>query len=124
MIQTGQDLLRVASYAGAVRRQQVAARQRGRAVVAESSGVLVPYVNWGRWVADCVCGSGVACDPAWPLGLCLECGSRYEIDWPSSRRAIEQALVPRHVRNRHWVPGETVADLRAENKAHDVKGGG
>lgn len=38
----------------------------------------------------------------------------------SARDAIEAALLSRKPANRNWHPGETVADLVAENEAHGV----
>jgi hypothetical protein len=35
-------------------------------------------------------------------------------------QGIEKALAPRPPRNAHWLPGETVADLVAENLENGV----
>jgi hypothetical protein len=79
------------------------------------------YVNHGRWVADCLCGSGVACAPDSAEAVCLECGSVYRVNFPPKRTitAVEKVLGSRPASKRNWSPGtETRADLAAENLRH------
>lgn len=45
----------------------------------------------------------------------------YEIIFPKKRKAIMEALNLRNRRNMNWVPGETLADILAENVEHGVK---
>jgi len=80
------------------------------------------YVAMGKWLLRCVCGNAPAVDPEWRLACCLECGAIFEhVDVPDDWRAIEAALHKRPAtRTQAWVPGETVADLEAENAAHGV----
>lgn len=104
--------------------------RRGR-VPAIDSRPLVPYVNYGRWVADCYfCFAGIALDPEWDQTFCLGCYRSYvSILWPApaDREAIEAALVVRWLRNQHWrtaggmqrnplLPGESIAELLIENR--------
>jgi hypothetical protein len=43
------------------------------------------------------------------------------VDWPDDPAGIEQALNARPLSHtRAWLPGETVADLQAENAEHKV----
>lgn len=79
------------------------------------------YINHSRWVADCPnCNAGIACLPGVNQIVCLECGERYDVAWPADREGIESALLCRPQRNRHWRPGESVKDLKRENKQYGV----
>lgn len=92
----------------------------GKAATTDRRRTLRPYVNGGRWVADCPqCRGGILIDPEWPAAGCLECGTWFEIvaireDW----RAVEQAMVARPVLNRNAYEDETVAELAKETEAH------
>ena len=59
--------------------------------------VTVPYLNWGRWVADCGCGSAMAVLPGQPSMTCAvpadedggdvvvldgQCGATTGLEWP------------------------------------------
>lgn len=75
--------------------------------------------NWGRWVAEC---STSWCTNAWmpqlyePGWRCGVCGLDTEIVWPPDPIAIEALLLMRvDPKTRNWEPGETLADLLAEN---------
>lgn len=96
--------------------------------VAPDAAPAVAYANHGRWVADCPsgCGGAMLLEPGAPY-LCGHCwnaeiGGRWRrVAWPRARRAIETLLLARplaHTRN--WQPGETLADLRAENAARGL----
>lgn len=79
------------------------------------------YVNGGRWLVRCPCGNTPSASPEWGVACCFECGAVYTVAFPDDRDAIESILVKRPVmRTRNWIPGETVADLDAENVAHGV----
>jgi len=102
-----------------------------RVTVSTSRTEIRPYVDLGRWVADCPCGAGIAVEPTWPEARCFGCGTVYtQIAWPdaTTRRDIEQTLLARRTarhRNWHWQEGETLADLTAENAARpDLVGPG
>lgn len=84
---------------------------------------LVGRIDAGRWLGDCACGDAPVIDPEWGLACCLTCGAVYTttIVLPSNGAALEAALVARPaMATRFWVPGETVADLQAENAARGV----
>ena len=97
------------------------------------------YYNHGRWVVDC---SADDCRGALrvPVGrfssmvmvcncrdesVCdhqsVPCGHVFEVELPSDRIEIERlaGLRPRRAQ-RNWRPGETVADMQAENLLHGV----
>lgn len=84
-------------------------------------------VNHGRWVVSCpFCpGAQFACrgDPRFFCVDCLHVGTSAEgrfvrVLWPSHPEGIEETLAPRPASNRHWEPGESLEDLRAENVQH------
>ena len=92
--------------------------------VTPSDVPLAAYVNHNRWLVDCPCGSGAAvdveADP--PVARCYEDGVVHtQVTLPPDRAAIDAALLRRPLAaTRHWHPGETVAELHAENAAHGV----
>lgn len=83
-------------------------------------------IDDNRWIADCpeeMCSGSEFVDWEWPYFVCLACGSgAYEVTFPAQREAIEAELMKRpNPGNRWWSPGETVADLRRENKKRGIK---
>lgn len=84
---------------------------------------VFPYVNHGRWVADCPnCNGGMACWVEAGECCCLDCGTIYvNIEWPSKQtlKAAEDALAHMPVPEmRNWVPREEhVRALDARMKA-------
>lgn len=92
------------------------------------------YYNHGRWVVDCprktcasaalapkdrkritcICGDVEVCDHKTP------CNARMDLIWPELPDAIVEMVSKRPRGNRNWYPGETLADLHAENLAHGV----
>jgi len=83
------------------------------------------YMNWGRWVVPCPrpgCTSAMQVElgqRAFQCGGMDSCGMVAEIVWPVDADAITRALQVRPLpRTRNWVPGETLADLVAENREH------
>ena len=88
---------------------------------------LDAYVNAGRWVVDCPCGSAQIASKTDLRFFCVECGNVWcEGKWAKVRftreaKAVEAALMRRPFsRNRNWVPSETPADLEAENRENGV----
>jgi len=88
-------------------------------------------VNEGRWIADCpFCGGAQFTSPDDRRFLCADCGNVeiggkwMRVIWPAVPEAIEDVLVIRPTENRHWLPGETAADLRRENAQHGLGEGG
>ena len=103
--------------------------------VIESTTPLPARLEHGRWIADCQCGGGVACDLSMGVAVCflhrdpddptgaVETRIHTAIVWPANRGRIEALLEKRGLnRNRNWRLGETEADLARENAAHGVKG--
>lgn len=85
---------------------------------------LKARVNHNRWIVDCPDCAGA--EFVWldkPLMMCAECFNvAVERKWrrvvlPNNVAAIETVLKARPIpHTRNWVPGETVSDLKRENK--------
>ena len=93
--------------------------------------VVKAFISEGRWVAECPSGSdkGALCvDHADPRFMCTRCwnvdagGLWLPVEFPPDRVAIERVLVQRPARDgwtathRNWLVGETLEDLREENR--------
>lgn len=84
---------------------------------------LLAYVNHGYWRVKCECGST---EFAWEEGwfMCRSCyngGHKHQYRkavFPENRAEIEALLAVRPLQNRNWYPGETLAQLEAENQEH------
>jgi hypothetical protein len=109
----------------------VQAQRRGAfaSPIGEAAGpILAPEVNHGRWIVRCpACAGAENADPEEPWFYCLSCcnvafdGRWLPIQWPPERTAIEVELLKRPLaENRNWLPGESVADLRRENRERGV----
>ena len=83
---------------------------------------ILARIEHGRWIADCECRGAEFVDPEWPVFVCCSCGAGPRpVAFPGDRHQIESELMKRPVRpNRNWNPGETVADLRRENKERGI----
>ena len=92
---------------------------------------MTAFVNHGWWIVPCSaddcrailfadrsvceCRDESVCDhPTIP------CGVPIEATLPAWRGDIDRLLTTRPRRNRNWSPGETLADLKAENLLHGV----
>jgi hypothetical protein len=116
----------VRDQVGAVHRWPADKQLPDTALVA---GVVVAYVNHGRWVVECPTGDGGALCVSrnYLLFLCPFClnevngGQWYEVRLPANKPNLEVRLLKRpatdgfNATTRNWRPGETEADLRAEN---------
>ena len=85
-----------------------------------SPASLVAYLNHGRWVADCECRAGILVDRGGGLYGCRECRTFWLIEVPIDAAEIDRVVSMRPLRNRNWLPGETVGDLMVENVAHGI----
>ena len=95
-------------------------------VAVPSSEYLQAEINYGRWVGRCACGAGIALNPAWEWGGCLDCGAVYtDVAFPDAP-TLKAVMALLSVRpngpggNRHlhrsWLQSETVSDLQRENR--------
>ncbi len=111
----GVPLRDVADFEGMNREAQARHGKVGKKVKVK----IVAYVNHNRWVADCpYCGAGIGLLPEVSPVTCLECGESYTVTWPKDREAIEEVLTCRPRKSRHWLPHETIDDLKRENEQH------
>lgn len=80
------------------------------------------HINFGRWGVQCPdCPGHEDADPAEPVFFCLSCGNDgyfCQVIFPENRAEIESILLARPIQNRNWEPGETLADLQADNDQH------
>jgi hypothetical protein len=91
-------------------------------------GVTCVYANRARWVASCSyaadCGDEAAeLNRFQDVFICAACGRPTTVVWPSEETVygVERLLMMRpHVKNRNWIPGETLIDLMVENAANGV----
>lgn len=85
----------------------------------ETGTSVAAYVNHGRWVARCQCGSGMGCWVENPEAACMDCGRIYAVEWPDpgERVVAEEILSARaDPTTRNWDPAtETVDRLNTEN---------
>lgn len=95
---------------------------------APDAAAIQAYVNNGRWIAECPdCQNAQLACRTDKRFLCNECGNVVvgglwrPVVWPLDLQGIESVLEKRPLENQNWVPGETVADLAADNKNHGVK---
>ena len=87
---------------------------------------VVARVNHGRWIGDCpVCGGAEVVDPDDPVFMCLSCLNDANqrkvrpVDFPDEnfRLRMGEVLVHRGERRaRGWDPGETIEDLKRQNR--------
>lgn len=87
----------------------------------EENRTVVPYLNAGRWIADCpACGCGMACWDRNPQACCLgwKCGRIYQVAWqpPQERSAVMRVVAGWPEGNRNWDAhkGETLEELRIQ----------
>lgn len=91
-----------------------------------SNEVIVPYVNHGRWLADCPhCHSGIAILFRQAHGWCFGCGAVFsKAVWPNDAMldqivALLEARPAAVVQN--WYPQESIADLERQNRDNGVE---
>ena len=127
------QLLRVKDDAALRKLARTQADRSGLDVV-ESAAPLAAFINHGRWIAMCSCGSGVAVDPDLSIAVCfahfdtddpksgISAMTHTRIVFPANRAQIEAALHKRAMnRNRNWTPNEDVDALARDNDKHGVK---
>lgn len=103
----------------------VLAPQPGGLMLVDREDITLARHNWGRWIVDCgsqFCTSALQLVPGTPIMRCWDCGWVTEqIVWPDAADMIETILMMRPLEwTRNWEPGETVADLIAENLQHGI----
>lgn len=99
------------------------------APLAPKAQAVSAYINEGRWIAECPdCHGAQLAAREDKRFLCNCCGNVAiagqwrAVIWPKDVQGIEDALQPRAEVNAHWLPGETVAQLKRENADHGIGG--
>jgi hypothetical protein len=94
---------------------------------APKSEAVTAYVNEGRWVVGCPDCHGAQLGAREDHRFMCNCCANYAIGglwrpvvWPKQVAAIDAALASRRAENAHWLPGETVAQLKRENADHGI----
>ena len=97
------------------------------------AAVAIARVNDGRWIADCPwCSGAERVSFEMPAFFCCGCRNAavgcavISVKLPTvrTREAVERHLVGnRPPGARHWVPGETVEDLRRQDAVTRPRGG-
>lgn len=105
-------------HAQFMKRQQ---RMGARYQVHESPGGRLARIHNNQWLIDCECGAGNSVHPEWGIACCFGCGAIHRlIIVPAEWREITAELVKReNPYDRHWMPGETVDDLKQENRERE-----
>jgi hypothetical protein len=76
---------------------------------------VLAYINHGRWLADCVCNGGELVSEGEDM-LCGSCGTISPVTFPDGKDEIERLLLLRvSPIYRHWRPGESEAEILAQN---------
>lgn len=89
-------------------------------------GEVEAFISGGRWLAFCPvpdCNSAEYVQYDWPVFVCsASCGEGpLTVIFPRQREQIEAELLKRSTpRTRNWRKGETVANLRRENREHGL----
>ena len=87
------------------------------------------FKTQGRWIAQCpACPGAEYVELSLPIFMCCSCFNqqdghawlRVEIPTTWRRQAIEQELLKRPPGDRNWLPAESVADLRRQNREHGI----
>ena len=94
---------------------------------AEAHAVAHAVVYRGAWIVKCpFCPGAQYASRTDHRTLCVSCineraGAKWlRVEWPDDVEGIEEALRARLTDNANTAPGETVADLLAENAEHGV----
>jgi ribosomal protein L37AE/L43A len=102
---------------------------RGSGPLSRTAGApLAAEVNQGRWIVRCpYCPGAAFASEADPHFICNDCGNKangyawHPVTFPKAQPDIEAALDVREQRHQNWKPGETVAQLLAENAADQAQ---
>lgn len=87
----------------------------------ETNVSIAAYISDNRWVADCPhCKSGIGILPGYHKATCLDCGRIYRVQLPKKWKTAEKILLARPPEHRHWLPNETIDDLKQQNYEHGL----
>lgn len=127
-------------------------KNNGDVSIDVSKDEVYARIDFGRWIADCVCGGAEYVDYDDPVFFCLSCGNSSvnkklrPVVFPNNYKAIEKEILKRPVKttgikindkamsarpqkyvgrkplSRSWNPNETLADIKAQNKLGGING--
>ncbi len=81
----------------------------------------VVFVDQGAALIDCTCGNAPQASRPWGLAVCFSCGLVYtQLLFPMAWSDIDMLLSVRPIRNQNLKPGEALAQLSEENRAHHL----
>lgn len=108
-------------YAQDADREDILEALAKRGVKTRKGTEVDAYINHGRWVADCPNCNGAELVAPGVTMICGSCGAEHIVKLPRNRKKIEEVLEVRgEKRLMNWSPGETPADLVAENIDHGI----
>lgn len=122
-------------YAGGITNREFVYRQqhlRSHQIPREFASLppVQARIDQGRWLADCpnsYCTNAHMIDLDDPRFFCTACGNQaaggewLHVEFPPDRAAIERTLLRRpRPENRNWRTGESLSDLRRENREHGL----
>jgi len=87
---------------------------------------LQARAEYSRWIVDCPNCNSAEYAFEDNLFFCSQChnsdiqGKARKVKMPKDRKTIEEILGKRAIKNRHWFPTETIADLEKENLKMEV----
>jgi hypothetical protein len=96
-------------------------RQKIKGLEVSTNPPLKARAEHARWIIDCPNCNNAEFLFEDNLFFCSLCGNSdidgkaRQIKMPVERKQIETILGKRKIKNRHWFPGETIADLENEN---------
>ena len=73
----------------------------------KSRKAIVVHISRGKWIGDCPdCGGGVAGWPLHPHGACLDCGTIFQLEYPTADecRELAQLMQVRPETERNYFP--------------------
>jgi hypothetical protein len=91
---------------------------------ADSHGIVQAQVTGGLWYATCPdCKTPIIIDDAEPVFFCVTClcagndGHPYAVDFRGKTEVEDLFAKRKDPRTRNWLPGESIADLKKEQRA-------
>ena len=109
------------SISGSVEAKRKIKRERLQSVEVYDGKPLDARIEHARWIVDCPnCNSAEFAfnDNLFFCSLCKNSdveGKVRSVKTPKEKTTIELILSKRQIKNRHWLPGQTVKDLEDEN---------
>ncbi len=122
----GASLAELAKSGHIAKRAQRAGHQVPAMTVISDAPALKARIYSNQWIVDCPdCKNAEFAFTGEHLFMCSECfngavgGGYRRVEFPKNLAAIEMVLKARPVpKTRNWDPGETVTDLKRENREH------